>query len=134
MKKTRFLLLSIASIAPLITISSIGCFVSDKEYKQYLKNLKVIDDFEITRPVIKDNKWDEYNRSYNAFKTWLKSRREKAPRNPYANQAFATMNLFLTNANKTYSMWYDAVLNNKSISDDEKIRPEFWEKDLNKNQ
>lgn len=53
MKKTRFLLLSIASIAPLITISSIGCFVSDKEYKQYLKNLKVIDDFEITRPVIK---------------------------------------------------------------------------------
>nr|WP_307921325.1 hypothetical protein [Mycoplasmopsis bovis] len=40
MKKTRFLLLSIASIAPLITISSIGCFVSDKEYKQYLKNLK----------------------------------------------------------------------------------------------
>ncbi|WP_423435561.1 MAGa5490 family lipoprotein, partial [Mycoplasmopsis bovis] len=98
MKQTRFLLLSIASIAPLITISSIGCFVSDKEYKQYLKNLKVIDDFEITRPVIKDSKWDEYNRSYNAFKTWLKSRREKAPRNPYANQAFATMNLFLTNA------------------------------------
>ncbi|TKA59336.1 hypothetical protein MBOVa_2130 [Mycoplasmopsis bovis 8790] len=134
MKKTKFLLSSIASITPLITISSTGCFVSDKEYKQYLKNLKVVDDFEITRPVIKDSKWDEYNRSYNAFKTWLKSRREKAPQNPYANQAFATMNLFLTNANKTYIIWYDAVLNNKSISDDEKIRPEFWEKDLNKNQ
>nr|WP_307926269.1 hypothetical protein [Mycoplasmopsis bovis] len=37
MKKTRFLLLSIASIAPLITISSIGCFVSDKEYKSVPK-------------------------------------------------------------------------------------------------
>nr|WP_233750193.1 hypothetical protein [Mycoplasmopsis agalactiae] len=42
------------------------------------------------------------------------------------------MNVILTNANKTYSIWYDAVLNNKNISDDEKIKPEFWEIDLSK--
>nr|WP_301006933.1 hypothetical protein [Mycoplasmopsis bovis] len=47
---------------------------------------------------------------------------------------FSCFMLKLGNVGKTYSMWYDAVLNNKSISDDEKIRPEFWEKDLNKNQ
>lgn len=42
------------------------------------------------------------------------------------------MNVILINVNKIYSIWYDVVLNNKNISDDEKIKFEFWEIDLNK--
>ncbi|MCE6061758.1 hypothetical protein J8A71_02500 [Mycoplasmopsis agalactiae] len=131
MNKIKLSLLIAISQAPLI-VSSTGCFVSDKEYKTYLKNVKIIDDFELTRPVVNEQKWAEYNQSYNAFKKWFKKRVQKVPQNPYATQAFATMNVILTNANKTYSIWYDSVLNNKNISDDEKIKPEFWEIDLSK--
>lgn len=42
------------------------------------------------------------------------------------------MNVILINVNKIYSIWYDVVLNNKNISDDEKIKFEFWEIDLSK--
>lgn len=42
------------------------------------------------------------------------------------------MNVILINVNKIYSIWYNVVLNNKNISDDEKIKFEFWEIDLSK--
>nr|WP_233750192.1 hypothetical protein [Mycoplasmopsis agalactiae] len=76
MNKIKLSLLIAISQAPLI-VSSTGCFVSDKEYKTYLKNVKIIDDFELTRPVVNEQKWVEYNRSYNAFKKWFKKEYKK---------------------------------------------------------
>ncbi|WP_156935931.1 hypothetical protein [Mycoplasmopsis primatum] len=103
-----------------------SCYMQDDEYKKYLINYEKAKKFRETRPLNFGSKWDEFNKSFAAYEKFLVSKKKTEPENHNAQNTFKTMNFLLSSANKSYSVWYDLILQDKKVPEEKKINPEFW--------